>query len=404
VIADVGLSSPNNNDLAQMSAATRFMRPQYVLDGGTPNHIHVTLNPTPAVWAIPLTFFVQMAAANGNTSPTVDVTIAGLAAPKPLIKRSGAPLQIGDLVPGCAYLVTYDGVDCRVVSGVASDLNVLPPPTGGGVIDVCAGNRDYYINPASGNDSNDGKTVGTAWKTLQYAYNFVQRNIDLAGYNVIFHCADGTYSTGLTAVGFCRGQTGNSAITFQGNNAAAANCLVSIASGVCIAAVSGAKFTVNGFKVQVAGNYSSGIIADGAGSALTLGPVEYGNCGPQGAGNACNQLVAGNGAHIDCVANYAISGGASAHIIGTANGSINAIGLTIYITGNPLFNTSFANAQENGTVFLNDILNHINSYVGGCQGARYTVYTNGVIFTYGAGPNYIPGTIGGSQSTGGQYV
>jgi hypothetical protein len=403
VIADIALSSPNNNDLAQMSAAVRYMRPQYVSDAGAPNHLSVTLDPAPAAWAKPLTFFVQMGAGNGNTSATVDVAIAGLTGAKSLIKRSGAPLQIGDLVPGCAYLLTYDGVNCRVVSGVASDLNVLPPPTGGGVIDVCVGNRDYYVNPASGNDSNDGKTLATAWRTLQYAYNFVQRNIDFAGYGVTFHCADGTYATGLVAVGICRGQAGNAAITFQGNNAAPANCLISLASGNCIAAVSAAKMSINGFKVQISGNYSTGVMADGAGSALTLGPMDYGNCGPQGAGNACNQLVAGDGAHIDCVANYSISGGAGAHMIGTANGSVNCIGLTIFINGNPYFQYGFVNAQENGTVFLNDVLNHVNTYVGTTQGPRYTVYSNGVIFVNGQGANYLPGNIGGSQAYGGQY-
>ena len=401
-IYDIGLSSPNNNDLSQLSAATRFMRPQYVLDHGVPNHLVVTLDPAPDLWLMPMSFFVQMGAGNGNSSPTCDIGIDGIVGTVPLVKRSGLALAIGDLVPGCTYLLTYDGFKCRCVSTLASD---MPPPAtgGGGVIDVTTGDRDYYINPTTGNDSNDGKTAGTAWKTLQYAYNFVQRNIDLAGYRVTFHCADGTYATGVVGVGICRGQAGPAAVTFQGNSASPANCLVSIPSGACFGASSGAKMTINGFKVQVAGNYSAAVTAQGAGSEFTLGPMEYGNVGPQGTSNTDMHVVAGDGAHINMVSSYAISGGSAAHVVATANGSINCIGLSITISNNPYFNVSFANAQENGTLFVNDILNHVNTYSGTAQGMRYSVNNNGVIFAYGAGPNYLPGTIGGVVSTGGQY-
>jgi hypothetical protein len=397
------LSSPNNNDLSQLSAAMRFMRPQYVIDSGVPNHLIVMLNPPPALWAAPLTFFVQIGAGNGNTQPAVDIEIEGIIGAVPLVKRSGQVLAIGDLVPGCSYLLTYDGFKCRCVSTLSSD---WPPPGsgGGGIIDVTTGDRDYYINPTTGNDSNDGATAGTAWKTLQYAYNYVQRNIDLAGYKVTFHCADGTYPNGLSAVGICRGQAGPGAIVWQGNSAAPANALVSTNTNMCFGASSGAKMTVNGFKVQQAGNYTAAVNAEGSGSEITIGPMEYGPSGVQGAGNPNMHIRAGGGATVNCVSSYTISGGAAAHQVATANGNMNCIGLSVSIFNNPYFNVSFVNAQENGTLFLNDILNHTNLYSGAVQGSRYSVGANGVIFVYGAGANYLPGTVGGTQSYGGQYV
>jgi hypothetical protein len=401
VITDVGLAAPSNSDLAQLSKAVRFMRPQYALDVGTPNHIVVTLDDPPTAWVKPLTFFVQLAAGNGNTQAAVDVTITGLTGAKPLVKRSGQPLAIGDLVPACCYLLTYDGVSMRSVAVLPSDMPA--PGTPGGPIDVVTGNRDYYVNPATGNDSNDGKTPATAWQTLGHAYNWIQRSIDFAGYTVTVHCADGTYTTGVTAVGICRGQAGPGSFVFIGNTSNPSNCLVSSA-GVCFYCGSGAKLNIQGFKVTVSGNYSASVACSGAGSEMTLGVMDYGPSGPQGAGNANNQISCGGGASINMVSSYTISGGAAAHIVASANGSISCVGLTISIGGTPNFTVSFANAQENGTLYLNDILNHQNIYVGAATGQRYSVMANGVIFTYGAGPNYIPGTIGGSTSTGGQYV
>jgi hypothetical protein len=401
VIADVGLSSPNNNDLAQMSAATRFMRPQLVGDVGTANHIKITLAPTTPVWQVPLTFFVVIGANNTNTSQTVDVEITGITTKRPLVKRTGQPVAIGDLIAGSIYLMTYDGALVRSVGILNSEFTL--PPASGLVVDVFAGNRDYYINPASGNDANDGKTAGTAWHTLQYAYNWVQSRVDLAGYTVTFHCADGTYPAGVSCVGFMRGQTGGGAVIFQGNNSAPQNCLVSIPSGVCFACYSGAKITINGFMVQVTGNYSNGIVASGSGSEITLGPMNYGQVGPS-SGNASNQIGASGGGHIDMVANYTISGGSAAHIVAAANGSIFCNGLYITINNNPLFQICFVDAQTNGSLYLNDTLNHYNTYAGTVQGQRYQAVANGVIFTYNAGPNYLPGTIGGAVGTGGQYV
>ena len=44
------------------------------------------------------------------------------------------------------------------------------PPTG----NVPASGQSFYINPGSGNDSNDGKSAGTAWKSLQTGLRRVQ--------------------------------------------------------------------------------------------------------------------------------------------------------------------------------------------------------------------------------------
>jgi hypothetical protein len=397
VITDVGLSSPNNNDLAQMSAATRFMRPQFVLDVGTANHIAITLAPAPAAWAVPLTFFVEIGANNTNTSQTVDVAIAGIATPKPLVKRTGQPVAIGDLIAGSVYLVTYDGVNCRSVGILNSEFTL--PSGGGGVVSILAGNRDFYVNPATGNDANDGSTTALAWKTLQHAYNWVQTNVDLAGYNVTFHCADGTYPTGVAAVGFMRGQTGPAAIKFQGNDTTPANCLISFTTGVGFGAQDGAKYTWSGFKIQSTGDFTTHAVCQHSGSEMMIGAADFGPA----SGYSSGHIACGAGASLALTHNYTISGSGVNHMVASANGGISCIGLTVTIVGNPNFGVAFASAQINGSLFLATPTGIFNTYSGPATGPRYLCNGNGVIFVYGAGANYIPGSVGGSIQTGGQY-
>jgi len=404
-IADVGLSSPNNNDLAQLSAATRFMRPQFLLDVGTANHIHVTLAPATPAWAVPLSFFVQMGVGNTNTSQTVDIEIAGITATKPVVKRTGAPVAIGDLIGGSVYLFTYDGVSVRSTSILNSEFTLpeAPPGTGGGVVDVSTGDRDYYINPATGNDANDGMTPATAWKTRQYAYNWVQTHIDLAGYKVTFHCADGTYASPFSAVGVCRGQAGPASIIFQGNDANPAACLVSWNQDNTngFAVYDGAKLTFSGFKIQSFGSYCTHVIAAASGSEMVVGAVEFGVASQN---TTSGHIAAVIGASLTMTRNYTVSGGAVNHMVASNTAAIVCIGLTINHVGNPNFYVCYASAQMCGVCMIAaSSPPAYNTYTGTCTGTRYLCNGNGTIFTYGAGGNYVPGSVGGVVYAGGQY-
>jgi hypothetical protein len=405
VIADVGLSSPNNSDLAQMSAATRFMRPQFVIDQGTMNHIRVALNPTTPAWLVPLSFFVQMGQGNTNSLQVVDMEIIGIAAKKPVVKRTGAPVAIGDLIGGTVYLFTYDGTNVRCTSILNSEYQLpeAPPSTGGGIVDISTGNRDYYIDPVNGNDANDGSTLAKAWRTRQYAYNWVQTHIDLAGYNVVFHCSNGTYAAAFTAVGFCRGQTGPSAIKFIGNEATPSACLVSFATdgGIGFGAIDGAKYTWSGFKIQSSGQYCTHTLASGAGSELMIGAADFGV-----ATSSANSghIACGSSASLVMTQNYTVSGSSCNHMVASGNGTIICIGLTINHLNNPNFSVCYASAQMCGVCMIAaSSPPAFNTYIGGCTGPRYLCNGNGTIFTYSAGGNYVPGSVGGYVYAGGQY-
>jgi hypothetical protein len=405
VIADVGLSSPNNNDLAQMSAATRFMRPQFLIDQGTPNHLKITLAPSTPIWLVPLSFFVQIGAGNTNTIPTVDIEIVGIVAKKPVVKRTGLPVAIGDLIGGCVYLFTYDGTSVRSTSILNSEFTLpeAPPGTGGGVIDISTGNRDYYIDPVNGNDSNDGTTLAKAWRTRQYAYNWVQTHVDLAGYKVTFHCSNGTYTSPFTAVGICRGQTGPAAMIFQGNDADPTQCLVSFsANGTSgFGVTDGAKLTFSGFKIQSSGTQCTHAAAAGSGSELVIGAVEFGVATST---STSGHIGAVSGASLVMTHNYTVSGSAVNHMVASASASIQCVGITVTHIGNPNFSVAYASAQMCGSMLLafsNPAT--FNTYNGTATGPRYYCNGNGTIFVNGAGGNYVPGSVGGVVTSGGQY-
>jgi hypothetical protein len=50
------------------------------------------------------------------------------------------------------------------------------------------------------------------------------------------------------------------------------------------------------------------------------------------------------------------------------------------------------------------VVMHNITFTGSTAGQRYNVSGNGVIQTYGGGANYLPGSVVGSATTGGQYL
>lgn len=78
--------------------------------------------------------------------------------------------------------------------------------------------------------------------------------------------------------------------------------------------------------------------------------------------------------------------------------SLQVQNLTITITGTPAF-SAYAGAYFGGILLANGC-----TFSGSATGSRYSVSSNAVIFTNGAGANYFPGDSAGSVATGGQYI
>ncbi len=248
---------------------------------------------------------------------------------------------------------------------------------------------DVYIS-TTGNDSNAG-TIGAPFLTLQAAWNHVQSNINVNGYSVTFHVADGTYTAGVTCVGSFMGAF--SGIYFVGNTSTPANCIINVTNGACFVAVQGAPIHVNGFKLVATGTSGNEGLALSAtsGGVIVFDEINF--------GAARGHITAGTAGFIQCNnGSYTISGNADSHMLAEYNGNIQIDASTVTLTGTPAF-TTFADALATATITTLG-----TTYIGSATGVRYSAYLNSIIATNGGGASFYPGNSSGSTLNGGQYV
>lgn len=248
--------------------------------------------------------------------------------------------------------------------------------------------RTYYVS-TTGNNSNDGLTVGTPFLTLQKASNVIFGSLDLGGFVVTVQLADGTYTTGVTQ---SSPQVGAGSVVFNGNSGTPANVIINVASSNCFAAVGGASLLVQNMEFR---NTVSGyaLFVSGPGSKISTGPgTRFGAC-------VNGHMIAQSGAEIIVGANYAIVGGGAGctHFFSQNGGYIECVSRTVTITTTPAF-APFAIAEGTGV-----IVGYGNTFSGATTGQRYLVQYNGYIHTNGGGASYFPGSVAGAVSTGGQY-
>lgn len=252
-------------------------------------------------------------------------------------------------------------------------------------------NTNLYVNGSTGSNSNNGIASGTAWLTIQHAWDWMFANLDLNNFTVTVQIADATYTGGLTASGnLLPGQAGYSNIVFNGNSGTPANVVLNNASALGVS-VTGALITVQNMKISGAGSCLDCIQASQNG-ILAFNNLIFGAC-------SVSQIVATNAGQVIQLGNYTISGGAGSHMLAQQNGFISLVSSTITLTGTPAYSNAFAVSSQLGNIYAPSI-----TYSGGATGTRYSININGIIQTNGAGASYFPGSIVGSTATGGQYV
>jgi hypothetical protein len=259
-------------------------------------------------------------------------------------------------------------------------------------------NTDFYVDINSGVDTNDG-SVSRPWKTLQRAWNYIQQQLDLGGFIVTIHVADGAYSVAsgvaLSASGSIVGQSNASgSIVFIGNAGTPANCVIATSNGNAVNLSNGASLTLNGFKITAGGAnpVGFGISAQGA-STLSFQNLEFGACG-----NA--QLTSATGSQISLIGNYRISGAAPIHVRSHALGLINLNQFTCTLVGPFLtYSQAFASVDELGLIESVGM-----SWVGTATGSRYGAGTGGQINTQGSGATYFPGSTAGTVDRADEYA
>lgn len=242
----------------------------------------------------------------------------------------------------------------------------------------------FYVNNNTGNDGNDGLTASTPFRTLSGAYVKITTTYDSVGYTVTLQCAAGTYDALFidNAVGL--------SLVLLGNEANPAACIIdnSISSLPCVTTRRGSLVSVKGFRLQGA---NGGLFAT-QGGGIEFQNVQFATSGAH--------ISASYNAVIVATGNYTILSGAPFHVLLNTGASFNAAGRTINIPSGVSWSSAFIYVSfgyagiNTGTVFTG----------AGTVGQRYIVTNNGVIDVAGAGPNYLPGSVAGNATAGGQYV
>lgn len=154
-----------------------------------------------------------------GSGATADITVAGGAVTIVKPKTQGSGYKIGD-----------------VLSAAAANIG----GTGSGFT---------YTVTGIGNDLNDGKTVATAWKTLQHAEDFIDASLDLSQHAITVNVDSGLYlgltigtRTGTNSVFYSGAGEANTQITNQG---AVSNDCVNSLGGVASATYFG-NMTLDG--------------------------------------------------------------------------------------------------------------------------------------------------------------
>lgn len=352
---------------------------------------------TPGSFVTPKAIFSMMWAnwVPGNTNTgasTANVSGIGV---KPIVTYLGAALIGGELLAGFPAQMFYSPT---IILGGAW---VLAPWASALLVSsskILTAPRTLYVSSTTGNDNNDGLTTGTAFATLQKAANTVVA-YNLNGYAVQVIVANGTYAPVALAP-----LNGSGSCTWIGNSTTPANCLISSGNGQgagILANGAGANYAFNGFKVVSTGTldfaWSGRGIGAYLGGILSLSNMEVGAC------TEAQIISASSGSNIILSTKLIVSGGAQYHTYCTGAGnlacapqSLPALSITAAVSIGV-----WARADALGIAGL--IYGSIAGS-GNVTGQKYNATANGIVTTNTGNTSYLPGTVAGATSTGGQYT
>ena len=389
---DSGLT-PTDADLHQLAKSVQSGHVNYCPDQGSANFIAITPTPAVAAYAAGLHFRVKVAA--NNTAPVqVNVSNVGWT---PLIHGvDKSSLGAGELTAGQIIEITFDGTKWQILSGGGG--------AGGGGLIFLTAPLDIYVNATTGDDTAyDGSaaTVATThgpFKTIQKALSTMTK-YNLSGQNFNIHIADGSYINTTTIL--VPGQNGAGSVVLIGNVSNPRNVVImNTGTGSAMLCLSAANYYFKGLSFQstagAPGDPGNGVWWQGTGCNLILDTCAFGNVAY---------------AHIASGVNAAVSVTGSLLIYGSAgfclSAGMNSTLLCNQVT-NPLLTISalvnignFAMATDGAIVW--PIFGTITGF-GNVTGTKYYGSSNGVINAFARGASYLPGTVGGSVNTGGQYL
>jgi hypothetical protein len=261
-----------------------------------------------------------------------------------------------------------------------------------------------YVNPTTGNDSNDGLSPSTAFLTIQAAINNVYYVYDWHNHGCTIQLADGTYNYSV-ANGYAANFNGTPfgmepfQLTLQGNAASPGNVIINATNANCLQVfgqgtltVTGVTFTATGTIAGITTNQGLGLVANN-GAWVYINNCHFGSCGQTQV-----SCIDGSVVVVQAGATSNFTGNTQTSLYVAVGGQLWLQGATMNVTGLTV-SDAFIFAQECGT--CNGIT---ATFIGSATGSRYNVFANGVIQTGGGGATYFPGSAAGITGSGGQYV
>lgn len=241
-----------------------------------------------------------------------------------------------------------------------------------------AANATIYVSP-TGDDDNDGLTVGTPKTTLQNAFNTAQLLWDQAGWAVTIALESGSYEAGGVAleVDGALGQTGAIAIRSRFGHEGGTYVKGDIVVGR-IRVQNGAVLNLYEMDLDP-GAEGASLIGYSNGSIAVFDNVRFKAAGVH--------VVAEHGGAISAPSGYDIIGSAVYHMSVAQHGRV-SVGGPINIASGLAFSAQFA------SVYYNSLVNLATAtFIGSSfTGKEYEVGWNGGLYNGNAIPGSIPGT------------
>lgn len=385
------VTEDNADDAILLKAVQHLIQrglPSFAIDTGAPNELVASLSPALAEYKLGVRCLIKVS--NDTTLPNPSVNINALGA-KTIKHLDGSPIIGGEVRAGMIMEIVYDGTSFLWISQPFS----LAPPL--------AANRDYYVNGSIGSDAYDGlsSSAGHPFLTIGRAIA-VASALNLNGYQVTIHVANGTYPENLQLPVL----NGNGTVVIVGDEATPNNVHVNPAAGPAVNW--GEGFAVFGWKLR-------GLKLSGAVNGARVGCGIYGGAGGVtirnidfGTAAFCHMFINGGGIlTIDGAASGApgakvrTSGNAgTAHMYSLAGSFINIYQPDL-IVGSQSFG-AFALAEQ--LSLIGGTYSSITGAGSVSSTTKYDVKSNSIIHTNGAGINYFPGTSAGSEASGGRYI
>jgi hypothetical protein len=266
-------------------------------------------------------------------------------------------------------------------------------------------NATIFVNSSVGSDTGNACTDGNfPCQHLDYACSQAP-NHDLGNNaSLVVEIAAGTYSTGCYLSGPSTGSQfsfpsspGTEALPVIIEGPFGGGATVTDASGAQAAFVFGSGITVSVINLTIGSTAGDGILAQ-YGAHVFQQNNTFASC-------AGAHMDAKDGGTFTMVGSYAISGGATHHLLGERHGDfVFASGITVTLTGTPswsaggvvLDDLSVASIPSSGVTFS-----------GPAVGTRFSVISNSVLDTGNPGgtpSTFLPGSVNGTTASGGQAL